>query len=267
MKTPKVLVLRAAGINCDQETKYVFEKAGAEADLVHINRLYKNRSMLSDYHIFVIPGGFSHGDDISAGKILANELRFNLGRELDAFINDKKLMLGICNGFQVLVKTGFLPGFPPEKGSAGHQQLVTLISNDSNRYEDRWVYLKLSSKKSEFIKGDSILYLPVAHGEGKFVPKDKSVLAKLKKFDQIVFKYVKPDGKPSAVFPYNPNGSVEGIAGICDYTGRILGMMPHPERYSDAANHPRWTRDGLKKTPDGMRIFTNAVNYVKENLL
>jgi len=254
----KVLVLRAAGINCDFETQHAFELFGAAAERVHINRILENKRRLHDYHILVIPGGFSYGDDISAGRILGNQIRTNLLGDIKAFVKEGKLVLGICNGFQVLVKSGLLPGL-----SENPVQQVTLGANDSNKYEDRWVHLKISSNKSEFIRGSGIIYLPVAHGEGKFLVDSEETLQRLKENDQVVLRYVDEHGR-SAGYPCNPNGSIDDIAGICDPTGRVMGLMPHPERHLRPENHPRWTREGLKERGDGCVFFENAVTYIRK---
>ena len=258
MTTPKVLILRTAGTNCDYETRYAFEKAGAKVDAVHINILLANKKLLEDYQILALPGGFTYGDDVSAGKILANQIKYNLEEDIKTFINENKLILGICNGFQVLVKAGLLPSIN------GYNQEVTLTFNDSNKFEDRWVYLKICSSKSFFINDENIstIYLPIAHGEGKFIAKDESILNKITMNHQIVFKYVNEQGE-EAGYPWNPGGSIQNIAGICDSTGQILGMMPHPERHVEPTQHPRWTRNGLKEFGDGFLIFRNAVSYVK----
>ncbi len=254
-----VLVLRTAGTNCDVETAFAFEYVGAKVELVHLNRLIENPKLLSNFQILVIPGGFSYGDDISAGKIFAVRLIKELGESLFEFIGQDKLVLGICNGFQVLVKTGLLPDYK----TFGLAQQVTLTDNDSGRFEDRWVYLKAYSSKCVFIDKGDIVYLPVAHAEGKFLAKDDDVLRSLKDNDQIVFRYVDEDGN-SGPYPINPNGSVDDIAGICDLSGRILGLMPHPERNIHTTHHPHWTR--IKETkyqPAGIKIFRKAVGYFK----
>ncbi len=253
---PKGLVIRAAGSNCDLETKFAFEFVGARVDLVHINRLVNHEVRLRDYQILAIPGGFTYGDDISAGKILANELRHKLADELYDFHQQGKLIIGICNGFQVLVKAGLLPvvGFTVD-------QLVTLTNNDSGKFEDRWTYLRINESPCVFTKNTKVqVTFPVAHAEGKLVPRDAAALETLRKNRQIVFQYVAPDGS-KARYPHNPSGTVEDIAGICDPTGRVLGLMPHPERHFDPTNHPRWTREGLKTEGDGIAIFRNAVKY------
>ncbi|MDZ7372572.1 MAG: phosphoribosylformylglycinamidine synthase I [candidate division KSB1 bacterium] len=259
----RVLVLRAAGSNCDWETAHAFQLAGAQAELVHVNRLAEDSKRLDRYHILAIPGGFTYGDDVSAGKILANELKYKLGEQVQRFVDEGKLVLGICNGFQVLVKAGLLPYGRIRDG----RQLVTLTFNDSGRFEDRWVYLKPDpSSPCVFTRGmEHTITLPVAHAEGKFVPADSGVLELLEANHQIVFRYVGPNGGP-APYPWNPNGSIGDVAGICDPTGRIFGLMPHPERHVDPTHHPRWTREGLRTEGDGLAIFRHAVQYAREEL-
>ncbi|MFH1396980.1 MAG: phosphoribosylformylglycinamidine synthase I [Candidatus Omnitrophota bacterium] len=266
MDKPKVCILRTAGTNCDQETAFAFEKAGSLAELVHINKLISRSSNLDNYHILALPGGFTYGDDIAAGKILANELRHRLIEQIRRFIQKGRIIIGICNGFQVLVKSGLLPG------NLDLTQEVSLTMNDSAKFEDRWVYLKaqsskLKTKRCVWTKGlPDIIYLPVAHGEGKFFTMDNSVLERLKKNGQIVFQYSNPRGALS-VYPDNPNGSQESIAGICDDTGRILGLMPHPERHIDVFQHPRRSSENKQKTEgDGLLIFRNGVEYARRNL-
>ena len=264
-RRPKVVVLRAAGTNCDLETAFAFEHAGAKPELVHINQLVKGEKRLCDYHILAVPGGFTYGDDVGSGKILANELKYKLSGDLGKFVGAGKLIIGICNGFQVLVKSGLLPG----KGVSGDDLEATLTTNDTARYEDRWVYLKAakgpnmeSQNKCVWTRDiGQIIYIPAAHGEGKFVPKNDEVLGKLWANGQVVFRYVDPRGK-LAGFPWNPNGSVDNIAGVCDITGRIFGLMPHPERHLFASQHPRWTRGEAQREGDGVMIFRNGVKSV-----
>ena len=264
----KVCVLRTAGTNCDQETAFAFQKVGAEAKLLHINYLIAHPRSLKEYAILAIPGGFTYGDDVAAGKILANELRFKLIEDIQSFIDAGKLIIGICNGFQVLVKAGLLPG------SSGLKQEASLIINDSGKFEDRWVYLKSwncrkaarSPTKCVWTKNLSeVIYLPVAHGEGKFITQDKGVLQRLWQRGQIVFQYCDEKAKPAG-YPYNPNGSQDDIAGICDETGRVFGLMPHPERHIGFKQHPRWRQAGRKKTDDGLQIFKNGLDYIKKLL-
>jgi len=258
MTKPRVIVLRAAGSNCDMETHYAFEYAGARAEMIHINRLLRGEVPLADYQILAIPGGFTYGDDISAGKILANELRYKLAEQLTAFHQAGKLIIGICNGFQVLVKAGLLPALDFAAG-----QQVTLVHNDSGKFEDRWVYLRVLESPCVFTTPmPEQLYFPVAHAEGKFAVSHPEVLERLEANRQIVFRYCTADGG-AAAYPANPNGSVRDIAGICDPTGRILGLMPHPERHIDPTNHPRWMREGAAPEGDGAAIFHNAVAYFR----
>ncbi|MDP8212419.1 MAG: phosphoribosylformylglycinamidine synthase I [Candidatus Zapsychrus exili] len=268
-KKVKVIVIRTAGTNCDEETAFAFKAQGADTDLVHINRLLEGKTKLDSYHILAIPGGFTYGDDIESGRILANELRLYLIKSINKFIKDGKLIIGICNGFQVLVKSGFLPGLSNKKINSFKDlpQDVTLISNDSSKFEDRWTYLKTDGK-SIWTEGlGETVYYPVAHAEGKFVVKSKKVLEELKKNKQIIFRYCNFSGnKP--VYPENPNGSIDNIAGISDKTGRILGLMPHPERHFSFTQHPFWTRLERKSDfGDGALIFKNGVNYAKKNLI
>lgn len=253
---PKVCVLRAAGTNCDKETAFAFSLCGARAELIHVNSLISRRKKLGDYRILAIPGGFSYGDDVAAGKILANELRTKLLADIKEFIARGKLIIGICNGFQVLVKSGLLPG------NDSLDQEASLIINDSGKFEDRWTYLKSAASKCVWTKSlPEMIYLPVAHGEGKFIVKDKTTLKRLHDNNEVVFRYCGAAGKFSG-YPDNPNGSIDNIAAICDQTGRILGIMPHPERHVNARQHPRWQG---QKEGDGLRIFRNGVEYIKEH--
>jgi phosphoribosylformylglycinamidine synthase len=268
-KTVKVIVLRTAGTNCDAETAFAFKSFGAHVDLVHIKKLFDQKVYLSDYHILAIPGGFTYGDDIESGRLLANELSCKLGQELCRFISEKKLIIGICNGFQVLVKAGILPGPLDKYGATAHNssQKATLFNNDSGKFEDRWTHLKVEGD-SLWTKGlGEIVYYPVAHAEGKFVPRDQIVLDVLKANGQIAFRYCSPRGTTPR-YPENPNGSVEDIAGITDPTGRILGLMPHPERHFLFTQHPYWTRlNNNGKFGQGAKVFENGVNYVKKSLV
>ncbi|MSS73274.1 MAG: phosphoribosylformylglycinamidine synthase I [Candidatus Latescibacteria bacterium] len=257
---PPVLILRTAGTNCDYETGCAFEMAGAQVDRVHVNALTSGQKSLMDYRILALPGGFSYGDDIAAGKVLANELKHKLMDELRRFIEAGRPVIGICNGFQVLVKAGLLPALDGPGGA----QAATLTNNDSGKFEDRWTCLAPDPESrcifTEGIGGQ--ITLPVAHGEGKFVTKDRETLDRLRANGQVALRYVAPEGE--ARYPWNPNGSVDHVAGICDPTGRVFGLMPHPERHCLPTQHPRWTREGLKPRGDGLAIFENAVRYAKE---
>ena len=256
---PKVLILRTAGTNCDEETDFAFRLAGAETTKLHVNVLRRDPAVLAEFAALAIPGGFSYGDDLGAGTVLANELLTLLRPALEEFIESGKLIIGICNGFQVLVRTGLLPAL------SRWRQQATLTINDSNKFEDRWTWLKAPANRSVLVEEDELVYLPVAHAEGKFVPVDQSVLEELRGNGQIVFRYVDPAGDPAG-YPWNPNGSVDDIAAICDPTGRVLGMMPHPERHCLPIQHPRWTREGLKGEGDGLRIFRRAVQFAEQKL-
>jgi phosphoribosylformylglycinamidine synthase len=258
----KVIVVRTAGTNCNEETAFAFSRSGAVVEQVHVNALVSGEKKLNDYHILALPGGFSYGDDIASGRILANELRLKLGEDIKRFIREGKLMIGICNGFQILAKAGILPGLGWKLGLE-----ATLFCNDSAKFEARWVHLKTEGR-CVWTKGlQKEIYLPVAHGEGKFIPRDAKVLEALSANGQIVLRYCAANGGKPA-YPDNPNGSVDDIAGICDTTGRILGLMPHPERHFLFEQHPYWTRLTKKSAfGDGAKIFENGVNYIKENLL
>jgi phosphoribosylformylglycinamidine synthase I len=261
MAEPRALILIGFGINCDYETEHAFQLAGAVAERVHLNDLLADKAMLVRYHIMALPGGFSFGDHVASGRVLANRLRYGLGSELMSFIADGKLVIGICNGFQVLVKMGILPGL-----DQGFRQEVTLTLNSSGKFEDRWVYLETDpSSKCVFSQGIPSLYLPIRHGEGRFMAGSDETLQQLRENGQVVFRYSCPDGS-SPSYPFNPNGSVDDIAGICDPTGRVFGMMPHPEGYLYRENHPRWTREKLPAEGLGRQIFRNAVEYVHRNL-
>ncbi|MDP2919518.1 MAG: phosphoribosylformylglycinamidine synthase I [Dehalococcoidia bacterium] len=248
----KVLVLRGPGTNCDGEAVFAFEQAGATATRVHINQLIRKEISLFDFQIMVVPGGFLYGDDIAAGKVLANELKVKLGEEVARFIDDGRLILGICNGFQVLVKAGILPRL-----KKGEPQRLTLTNNDSGKFECRWVYLNVNRKSPcVFTKGMERMYIPVAHGEGKIAGDLTAITDK-----NIVVTYMDEKGNQSAGYPWNPNGSMRDIAGICDDSGRVFALMPHPERHIRGTQHPQWTRFGAKKHGDGFPVFQNAVKY------
>lgn len=260
-KKVNIIVLRSAGTNCNEETAYAFKRCGADVREVHIDALCKGSVTLSSAHILALPGGFSYGDDIASGRILANELRLKLGDALKAFIDEGKLIIGICNGFQVLVKAGILPGLQ----MLGAQE-ATLYHNDSAKFEARWTHLSVTQSKCVWTQGiQSQIYLPVAHGEGKFLVDDEGILEQLKSNGQIVLRYCDSDGKKPN-YPDNPNGSLDDIAGICDPSGRILGLMPHPERHISFEQHPFWTRlNRSSDLGDGAVIFANGVEYIRKN--
>ena len=254
MANPRVLILRAPGANCDEEAQFAFEQAGAEAERVHINRFREEPKQLHKYQILVIPGGFTYGDDVAAGKILAIQLVHWLGDALRKFRDSEKLILGICNGFQVLLKAGLI--LPPDEDGP----VATLTNNQCGKFEDRWIYLKATPGNCPFLKGCDLLHFPVAHGEGNLICREPWILKGLLQTGQAVLRYVDERGQPGA-YPVNPNGSQGEIAGLCDATGRVLGLMPHPERHVLPTQHPRWTRNGLAVEGDGLRLFRNAVQH------
>ncbi|MCI0641536.1 MAG: phosphoribosylformylglycinamidine synthase subunit PurQ [Gemmataceae bacterium] len=283
MLKPRVLILRAPGANCDAETQFAFEQAGALAERVHINRLRENPGLLHQYQVLVIPGGFTYGDDVAAGKILANQLSVFLGEQLRIFRDKEKLILGICNGFQAILKAGLI--MPPDEDGP----LATLAHNAHGRFEDRWITLEAAPGKCPFLAGYDRFDVPIAHGEGNFICREAWILKGLEQAGQIVLRYVESEARsaeggarsaesgapdscaprsalcapPSTTlpFPINPNGSQGDVAGVCDATGRVLGLMPHPERHVLPTHHPQWTRRGLAEEGQGLRLFRNAVAY------
>jgi phosphoribosylformylglycinamidine synthase len=268
---PKVLIPSGYGLNCEEETAYGYRSLGADARIVHINDIIGSPRMIEDYHIIAFIGGFSDGDHIASGKIHANRLRYRLGDQLHQFIGDGKLMIGVCNGFQAMVKAGLLPALDNDYET----ETLTLTYNASGKFEDRWIHMS-ANKKSKCIWTNGIdrLYLPVRHGEGKIRVANAGILKKLQAANQIALSYMNPiTGKlaKESDYPHNPNGSVNGIAAVCDPTGRIFGMMPHWEAFMSVYNHPNWTRlkaeGGLQEVGLGTQIPRNAVKYAKENLL
>jgi phosphoribosylformylglycinamidine synthase len=259
MPHPRAIILRAPGTNCDEETAAAWRRAGASAEIWHIGRLLENPRALDEFAILTIPGGFSYGDDLGAGRILATRLASVLGDALRQFHERGGLILGICNGFQVLVKAGVLPGGP---GSPR----ATLTFNESGHFESRWIRLAPQAGRSPFVTGTEPIELPVAHGEGRFLLADTAGLAALEASGQVVLRYVDSAGRPTQDYPANPNGSPGAVAGVCDPSGRIFGLMPHPERHIEAIHHPRWTRRAASVTGhegDGLRIFRDAVEAVR----
>lgn len=254
MSSPHAIILRAPGTNCDAEAAFAFESAGATVERLHLMALRENPAKLRQAQILVCPGGFSYGDDVAAGKILANQLQNFLGDAMKEFRDAEKLILGICNGFQALLKAGLLLQ-PDDDGP-----LATLAHNANGQFQDRWVHLKVESQKSPFLTGIERMHVPIAHGEGNFTCRKDWILNGLMRTGQVVLRYTDAGGNEGG-FPHNPNGSQNDIAGICDASGRVLGLMPHPERHVLGTQHPQWTRNGLKKEGEGMPLFRNAVSY------
>ena len=266
----RALVLTGFGLNCDLETAYSLELAGAAADRVHINTLIDGGVRLADYQIMAFGGGFSWGDDHGAGVLQAVRMRTNLGPQLLSFVANQGLVIGICNGFQTLVNLGLLPGFDGDYQT----RAVALTFNDCGNFRDDWVRLKIDPESPcIFTRGLETIDLPIRHGEGKFYAETR-IVDSLMANRQVVMRYADADGHPAeGRFPCNPNGSLEDIAGVCDPTGRIFGLMPHPEAFNHWTNHPDWTseadrrrRQGHPPFPDestpGIRIFENAVRHI-----
>jgi len=260
---PKVCILRSDGTNCDEELYYAFEKFGAKPEFVQMNELRAKSKRLNAYKILALPGGFSYGDDIASGKILAIELISFLKDELSEFIAKKCLIIGICNGFQTLVRTGLLPFNNLGKMDA------TLALNESGHFECRWVKIKIEDSRCLFLNGsDQILDIAVNHGEGKFFAPD-STIRKIENQNLVVFRYVDENGKQTQSYSANPNGSLNAIAGITDPSGRILGLMPHPEKFVDVTQHPNWRRlskSASRRTkPHGSTIFENMIRFAQSS--
>ncbi len=253
MSDVRALVLRTVGTNCDGETVHALELAGARTDRLHLAALAREPQRLDDYDVLVIAGGFSYGDYVGAGRVFAAELERALGGGVRAFKDRGGLVLGVCNGFQVLVQTGLLRG-DDEDGPRD----FALHQNESDRFECRWVTLESQDCACPWIVPGERLPVPVAHAEGRFVVRDRAVLERLAARRQIALRYVAPDGG-AAQYPDNPNGSVDGIAGICDPTGRVLGLMPHPERNVTPWHHPLWTRRGAREEGEGLAFYRRLV--------
>jgi phosphoribosylformylglycinamidine synthase len=278
MTSVKACVITGYGLNCDYETDHALKLAGADSRRIHINELIGaarsgSGPRLEDYHILVFGGGFSWGDDHGAGVLLASKMRFNLGAEIERFIREGKLILGICNGFQSLVNLGLLPGWD----GSYRERRVALTCNDSGNFIDVWVGLKVNPlSPCVFTRGMSRIDLPVRHGEGKFYASLRD-LDRLTAAGQVVMQYADEAGREArGRWPLNPNGSLGDIAGICDPTGRVFGLMPHPEAFNHYTNHPDWSRrkERLRREGgtlegtegDGVRVFRNAVEYLKQTL-
>ncbi|MGZ0173392.1 MAG: phosphoribosylformylglycinamidine synthase subunit PurQ [Planctomycetales bacterium] len=278
MATPRVCVLRAPGTNCDPETAHAFEMCGAKAERVHLLRVLEDPGVLAGFQALCIPGGFSYGDDIGAGVIFSSHLRGRLSEALQEFLTADKLVLGICNGFQTLLKSGILPdGAAGISSDSDSDRDATLTWNDNGRYTSLWVNLANLSSNNVFLRGIDQIEMPLAHAEGRLVVRDPAILETWRQNGQAALCYCSPqnssDDEAEAKgdadkwltakldYPVNPNGSFANIAGLGDATGRVLGLMPHPERFIHATQHPEWTRRRLRGEGDGLKLFRNAVEY------
>jgi len=270
----RAIVIAGNGTNCEREVANACRLAGADVvDIVHIAELLAGRVRLDDYHFLNLAGGFLDGDDLGSAKAGANRFLHapvagsgeHLTDQVQRFVAEGKLVMGVCNGFQLMVKMGLLPGL----GGDYRNQTTTLTFNDSGRFEDRWAYLKVDTDSPcIYTRGLSGIYLPVRHGEGKFITSSKNILEEIEARSLSVLKYSDPDyAAPTMEYPLNPNGSMNAIAGICDETGRLFGLMPHPEAYVHRTHHPRWTREELPEEGMGLWLFQNAVRFVREELL
>ena len=265
-KNIKTLIITGFGLNCEKETAKAFELCGSTTSQVHLNDLLDNTAYFADSHILVFIGGFSFGDHLGAGTVFANRVKFRFQKELEQFIADGKLIIGICNGFQTLTRLGLVPAL----NGRYFVQEAALAHNDSTLFRDDWVHLKAEQNSPcIFTKNIDKVRLPIRHGEGKFMA-DNAVLDEIEKKNLVALRYCTPDGMTDCAFPYNPNGSVNSIAGICDETGRVFGMMPHPEAFLSPFNAPDWQKQKIKKTlpneGEGVIFFRNAVEYASDNL-
>ncbi len=265
----KALIITGFGLNCERETALAFEWAGAQAEKIHLNDLLDGRRCLSEFHILAFIGGFSFGDHIGAGTVFANRLRFRMRKELEAFVRDGRLVLGICNGFQTMARLGLVPALEDRL----FEPQVALAANEHGVFRDAWVELRAEPNcPCIFTKGMDRISLPIRHGEGRFVARDPETLRKIEEAGLVALRYVDPGtGEPTQQFPHNPNGSWNAIAGVCDPTGRLFGLMPHPEAYILPWHHPQWRRQKTEgRLPSeglGLQIFRNAVRFAEENLV
>jgi len=258
----RIVVVRAPGTNCDRETGHVFESVGASVKHIHVHALLDHPKELARAHGLVIPGGFSYGDDLGAGTVLGTAMRTRLRDPIRRLVDKGGIVLGICNGFQVLVKTGLLPGHDDGDKDAP-ERTVALATNLQNRYEDRWITMQAVTDQCVFLRRGDLIHCPVAHAEGRLVCSD-ATLDRLSAADQIALRYVAPDGTSPAPFPYNPNGSTDDIAGLTDPTGRILGLMPHPERNQFPWQDPRFHRGTAPRRPEGLAPFQGAMRHLRK---
>ncbi len=265
--TAKALIITGFGLNCERETAVAFEQAGATADKVHLTDLIDNKEQLHNYQILAFIGGFSFGDHLGAGTVFSNRVKAELSDQLQKFVADGKLVIGICNGFQTITRLGLVPA----TGDVFEQQ-VALAFNKQEVFRNSWCTLKAEAESPcVWTKGIDVLPLPYRHGEGRFSVRDEAVLKQIEDDKLVCLRYADEAGEVSMEFPHNPNGSVNSIAGICDTTGRIFGLMPHPEAYLSPFNHPQWIRQKqngtLPKEGLGLQLFRNAVEFANANLV
>ena len=267
----RAVVISGFGTNCEREVAHACRLAGAQTDIVHISALLSGRIRLADYHFLNLAGGFLDGDDLGSAKAGANRWtharvagqKESLADDLRRFVAAGKLVMGVCNGFQLLVKMGMLPSY-----DGTLRQTCTLTFNDRGRFEDRWCNLQVNTASPcVFTAGMTEMYLPVRHGEGKFVTDTEATLTRLEEDHLVVVRYADQSGEPTLDYPANPNGSMAAVAGICDPSGRIFGLMPHPEAYLHRTHHPRWTREELPEEGIGLQLYRNAVNFIAAELL
>ena len=275
MALTKAIVITGNGTNCEMEAAHACRLGGFdEARIAHIAEILSGEVRLDDYHFLNLTGGFLDGDDLGSAKAQANRLKHaavsgsgeKLVEQFTRFIADGKLILGVCNGFQLMVKMGMLPALDGDYLG----QTATLTHNDCGRFQDRWCYLKADpASPSHFTRGiEKGIYLPVRHGEGKFLTDTPETLARIESSHLACLKYSGPDyAEATMEFPANPNGSTNAIAGLCDPTGRLMGLMPHPEAFVHYTQHPRWTREELPEQGDGLILYKNAADYVRKNLV
>lgn len=270
MNKVKALIITGYGINCEEEMTAAYRLAGAEAEIVHLNDIFSEKRSIHNYDILNFPGGFSFGDDLGSGKVLSNKMKFKKLKsgklffdDIQDFLEEGKFILGVCNGFQFLVKMGLLPNVNNET-----EQEVTLTRNSSAKFEDRWIYIKVNeNSKTPFLNGIDKIFLPVRHGEGKLIIKNEKIQKEIIEKNLNCLTYCDKDGKDTSEYPLNPNGSELNCAGLTDETGRVFGLMPHPEAFLSLYNHPNWSqlkrqKPEISEDGEGLEIFRNIVEYI-----
>lgn len=260
---PKILIITGYGVNCEAESSRAWEMAGASPVQVHVNDLLERPEQMRGVQGLMFIGGFSYGDHMTSGHVFASRVKHHLRDELQSFIDDGKIILGVCNGFQVMTKIGLLPGLD----GTYFEPTVSLLQNDCGHFQNYWVRLRFEvSSPCVFTRGLEAMELPIRHGEGKLFTADRSVLERIENEGCAAVRYADESGAPARTFPANPNGSLNSIAGLCDPTGRVFGLMPHPEAFLFPENHPQWDRQKVNGTlpscGDGLRLFENGVRFL-----